>query len=56
MNEKNHEHHFYGKPVLRYREEDIIESILAKYKDEPVTEALKKQIRTLQKKLEGARV
>ncbi|MEX1012724.1 MAG: hypothetical protein WD595_04180 [Waddliaceae bacterium] len=38
------EHYFYGKPVYRDREQEYIESILKKYRNEPVTEELKKMI------------
>jgi len=38
------EHPFYGYDVLRHREQKYINDILAKYKDEPVTDDLKKKI------------
>lgn len=44
MSEQNEEHPFYGKHVLRHKEEEVIETILSKYRKEPVTEALKEQI------------
>jgi hypothetical protein len=44
MSKQNEEHPFYGKPVLRHREEDVVRSILAKYKNDPVDESLKERI------------
>ena len=39
-----HEVHFYGKPVLRHREQDYIQNILKKYRFDPVDDDLKKKI------------
>lgn len=39
-----HEHPFYGFDIIRRKEKDKINAILKKYKDEPVTEELKKRI------------
>lgn len=44
MSKENEEHPFYGKPVLRHREEEEIRQILSKYKNDPVDEALKEKI------------
>ncbi len=35
---------FYGEDVLRHQEQRTIQKLLAKYKDEPVTEELQKKI------------
>ncbi|MGA8164878.1 MAG: hypothetical protein WB791_07645 [Waddliaceae bacterium] len=37
-------HPFYGEDVLRHQEQRAIEELLAKYKNEPVTEELQKKI------------
>ncbi len=42
--EESESHPFYGVDILRHREQDYIRSILNKYKNEPVTEELKKKI------------
>lgn len=39
-----HEHPFYGHLIHRQREQEYIEKLLQKYKGQPVTDALKKQI------------
>ena len=39
-----HEHPFYGHHILREREQEYIKQLLAKYRDQPVTEELKQQI------------
>lgn len=44
MSEQNEEHPFYGKHVFRHQEQDYIQSILAKYLKEPVSESLKEKI------------
>lgn len=38
------DHPFYGVPIYRHREQDLIREILKKYKHEPVTEELKGKI------------
>lgn len=42
--EKHEPHPFYGVNILRKREQDYIQKILRKYKNEPATEELKKKI------------
>lgn len=42
--EEHKEHPFYGQDILRNREERYIETILKKYKNEPVTDELKMKI------------
>lgn len=37
-------HFFYGKPILRHREQAYIEQLLAKYAKEPVDDELKKKV------------
>ena len=37
-------HLFYEREILRNREQDYIDKILAQYKNEPVSEELKKKI------------
>lgn len=39
-----HIHFFYGKAVIRNREEQYIENLLQKYKHEPVSDELRKKI------------
>lgn len=41
---ESHEHFFYGHPILRYREQEHINRLLAKYRNEPVSEELKKKV------------
>jgi len=38
------DHPFYGKDIYRDREEEYIETLLKKYKKEPVNEELKEKI------------
>lgn len=40
----DHHEFFYGYPILRQKEEEYIESLLKKYKGEPVTDELKSKI------------
>jgi predicted metal-dependent hydrolase len=37
-------HFFYGRPVLRDREQQYIEELLAQYRHEPVDEKLKQKV------------
>lgn len=37
-------HHFYGKPIYREQEKNYIRELLKKYKNEPVSDELKKKI------------
>ena len=37
------EHPFYGYPIYRHKEQEYIQNILKKYKDQPVNEELKKK-------------
>ncbi len=39
-----HKHLFYGKEVVRRREQEYIQELLKKYRKEPATEALKQKI------------
>lgn len=39
-----HEHPFYGCEIIRRSQQDYIQSLLKKYRGEPVTEELKKKI------------
>lgn len=41
---KKKSHPFYGEPIFADREQEYIEKLLAKYKNEPATEELKKKI------------
>lgn len=41
---KHHERPFYGYDIIRRREEEYIKSLLKKYKDQPVNDALKQKI------------
>lgn len=51
------EHYFYGKPIYRDREQEYIESLLKKYRNEPATEELKKAIwDELQKEKDEGRI
>lgn len=43
-NEEEHEHPFYDKEIFADREQEYIEELLKKYKNEPVSEDLKKKI------------
>lgn len=38
------EHPFYGYDIIRRQEKKYIEDLLKKYRDEPVTEELKKKV------------
>jgi hypothetical protein len=38
------EHQFYGFDIIRQKEQDHIQSLLRKYRNEPVTEELKAKI------------
>lgn len=42
--EEDVEHPFYGHVIYRGRQEEYIENILKKYRNEPATEDLKKKI------------
>lgn len=42
--ETKHDHPFYGKHIHPQSEKDYIENLLKKYRNEPVTEDLKKKI------------
>ena len=42
--QEEHEHPFYGYDILRNREQQYIQNLLKKYKNEPVTDDLKKKI------------
>lgn len=44
MEEMHEEHPFYDFYILRNREQAYINSLLKKYKDEPVSDELKKKI------------
>ncbi len=39
-----HEHYFYGKPIVADQEMEYIQKLLAKYKNEEVTEELREKI------------
>lgn len=39
-----HEHPFYGYDIIRRHQQDYIQKLLYKYKQEPVSEELKKKI------------
>lgn len=41
---KKHEHPFYGQPIYRKNQQEYIEGLLKKYKNQPVTDELKKKI------------
>lgn len=41
---KHHERHFYGHPILRNPEQEYINQLLKKYKDDPVDDALRQKI------------
>lgn len=41
---KTHQHFFYGRPIIRRKEQEYIKDLLAKYKNEPVNDALKQKI------------
>jgi hypothetical protein len=42
--EDEEEHPFYGYVILRRKEEDYIRKLLEKYRNEPVSEELKKKV------------
>lgn len=42
--EKQKHHPFYGYDIIRGKEQDYIKSLLKKYKNEPVNDALKQKI------------
>ena len=44
MTEGKKKHFFYDKPVYREREQEYIQSLLQKYRKEPVTEELKQKV------------
>lgn len=39
-----HEHPFYGVEIVRRKEHEYIQTLLRKYRKEPITEELKKKI------------
>lgn len=41
---KEHEHPFYGQEIVRYDQQEYINNLLKKYKNDPVNEELKKKI------------
>lgn len=41
---KHHERPFYGKPIIRRTEDEYINSLLEKYRNEPVNDALKQKV------------
>lgn len=41
---KEHDHPFYGQEIVRQNQQEYINNILNKYKNEPVNEELKKKI------------
>jgi hypothetical protein len=40
----SHDHPFYGKDIIRDQEQRHIQRILAKYRNEPVTDELKQKV------------
>lgn len=41
---KNQGHPFYGYVIIRNREQEYIENLMKKYKNEPVNDALKQKV------------
>jgi hypothetical protein len=39
-----HEHPFYGQEIIRRKEQEYINNLLKKYKNEPVSDSLKQKI------------
>lgn len=44
MEEEHPQHPFYGYDIVRRTQQEYIQDLLKKYKNEPVTEALKQKI------------
>lgn len=44
MGHSSHEHPFYGIEIIRDQQANFIQSLLKKYKNEPVTEELKQKV------------
>ena len=44
MDQEEHEHPFYDVDIYRKQEQDYIKNLLKKYKDQPISDELKKKV------------